>query len=138
MVRSNNVPSLYLPKVYKCYSKEYIKNIFENIFGSENIFCIKIIKVKKPVYQQVSTNILFEDFNKVYIYVKKWPDNLNDIKYQLLKYKKINYKYQTIFYKKANINKYWTIYLNTIPLIYNSKLINFNIPKVPPNSPSSF
>ena len=136
MVRSHNIPSLYLPKVNNSYSKENIHLIFEKIYGRDNIYCIKLIKVKKPIYQQVSSNTFYEDYNKVYIYIKKWPDNLNEIKYDLLKYKKINYKYQTIFYNKAKINKYWTIYLNTIPLIQNNKLINLNILKVPPNSPS--
>ncbi len=76
MTTSN--PSIFIPRVHSSIDWKNMKSVFELAFGQDIISRIDIVKNR-------SKDSKPSPFNRAYVHVKSWPENLHMIRDKLLR-----------------------------------------------------
>ena len=99
---ANSIPQIYIPRVHNSYTWQDMKAVFDELLGEGCVRRVDIVKIKprregdKP-----------PSFNRAYVHIKKWPEQLNDARNALKAGETIN------LYPDDNQNHYWMCVLNT-------------------------
>ena len=97
---NNNFPSICIPRILGEIKYYDVRNVFEKLFGKNNIDRVDIIKKE---------NERGEYFNKVFIHLKQWPNNnsrLETIRKKLLDGGNIKIVYNDHLFWKCFALKY--------------------------------
>ncbi|MHC5089253.1 MAG: hypothetical protein ACYSOT_06555 [Planctomycetota bacterium] len=68
-----SIPQIYIPRVHTSYTWQDMKAVFDELLGEGCVKRVDIVKIKprregdKP-----------PPFNRAYVHIKKWPEELNE------------------------------------------------------------
>ena len=97
-----SIPQIYIPRVHTSYTWQDMKTVFDELLGDGCVKRVDIVKIKPR-----RDGDRAPPFNRAYVHIKKWPEELNQTRDALRAGETIN------LYPDDNEDHYWMCVLNT-------------------------
>ena len=97
-----SIPQIYIPRVHNSYTWQKMKAVFDELLGEGCVKRVDIVKIKPR-----SEGDKPPPFNRAYVHIKNWPEELNETRDALVAGDTIN------LYPDDNEDHYWMCVLNT-------------------------
>jgi len=99
IMSSNNIPSIYVPRVHNSVTWEQMKSVFEQVLGEGTVKRVEIVKIKPREGQKPPP------FNRAYVHIKKWMPEFEGVRDKLVAGGTVKIEYDAPHYWLCLLNK---------------------------------